>query len=119
MKYMIEARRLGGWEDGQWEDDDGPLRFDTIEEGNKAINEFIAEFPDADHKAEDYRVVIDFSRFDAYEVHPCVNLGKDDEGNDMYEQCDHDDPDIAVWVVYGHLKTGGPPRRWSVALVSK
>ena len=33
MKYMIEARRLGGWEDGQWEDDDGPLRFDTIEEG--------------------------------------------------------------------------------------
>lgn len=47
-----------------------------------------------------------FRKFDNYEIMPCVLLGQVDSGND-YESCDEDDPDIAIWCVYGHLRTGG------------
>ena len=47
-----------------------------------------------------------FQRFDNYEILPCVLLGQDDSGND-YESCNENDPDIAIWCVYGHLQTGG------------
>lgn len=52
--------------------------------------------------------------YDAYEIHPCVLLNKlgqpvrnDDPTGEYYEQCDEDDPDIAVWALYGHLSEGG------------
>ena len=47
-----------------------------------------------------------FQKFDNYEIMPCVLLGQDDSGND-YESCNTDDPDIAIWCVYGHFQTGG------------
>ncbi|MBK8421775.1 MAG: hypothetical protein IPL17_23780 [Anaerolineales bacterium] len=47
-----------------------------------------------------------FQKFDNYEIMPCVLLGQDDSGND-YESCNADNPDIAIWCVYGHFQTGG------------
>lgn len=47
-----------------------------------------------------------FQKFDNYEIMPCVLLSQDDLGN-VYESCNADDPDIAIWCVYGHFQTGG------------
>lgn len=47
-----------------------------------------------------------FQKFDNYEIMPCVLLRQDDSGNG-YESCNADDPDIAIWCVYGHFQTGG------------
>lgn len=40
--------------------------------------------------------------YDSYEIHPCILLD-----GQHYEQCDEDNPNIAVWSVYGHIPTGG------------
>ena len=54
---------------------------------------------------ESNEYVPDHSLFDGYEVHPCVII-ETDEGQ-AFDQCERDDPNLAVWGVYGHLKTGG------------
>ena len=43
----------------------------------------------------------------AVEVHPCVVVGNDSLGNEIMEQCESDDPNIATWSVYWHLEEGG------------
>jgi len=43
-----------------------------------------------------------FQKFDNYEIMPCVLLGQN-----VYESCNANDPDIAIWCVYGHFQTGG------------
>ena len=48
-----------------------------------------------------------FRKFDNYEIWPCTIVGKDSSDNFIYETCDFDDSDIAIWCVYGHLQTGG------------
>lgn len=47
-----------------------------------------------------------FQSFDNYEIWPCARIGQNDSENE-YESCNVDDPDIAIWCVYGHLRTGG------------
>lgn len=47
------------------------------------------------------------SRFDNFEVHPCLAVGKDEKGQILLEQSDEDDPAVCVWSVYGHLIAGG------------
>jgi len=53
-------------------------------------------------------------QYDTYEIHPCLLLdanGKpvknDDPKGVSYEQCQEDDPHIAVWSVYGHIPGQG------------
>jgi len=48
-----------------------------------------------------------FRQFENYEIWPCTIVEKNNSGNFIYETCDFDDPDIAIWCVYGHLQTGG------------
>lgn len=48
-----------------------------------------------------------FARFDNYEISPCLVVDISETGEIIYEACDSDNPDIAIWCVYGHLKTGG------------
>ncbi|MCG2784777.1 MAG: hypothetical protein L6461_06690 [Anaerolineae bacterium] len=47
------------------------------------------------------------SRFDHFEVHPCLAAGRDEHGQILLEQSDEDDPAVCVWSVYGHLIAGG------------
>ena len=47
------------------------------------------------------------TRFDAFEIHPCLTAGEDEHGQAILEQCNEDDPAISVWSVYGHLVEGG------------
>jgi hypothetical protein len=47
------------------------------------------------------------TRFDGFEVHPCLAAGEDGHGQIILEQCNEDAPDISVWSVYGHLVAGG------------
>ena len=46
-----------------------------------------------------------FQKFDNYEMGACALLNPTDPT--QFDRCDADDPDIAFWSVYGHLKTGG------------
>lgn len=45
--------------------------------------------------------------FENYEIWPCTIIGKDSSDNTIYEMCGFDDPDIAIWCVYGHFHIGG------------
>jgi len=47
-----------------------------------------------------------FRKFDNYEIWSCVLVGQTDLRID-YESCNADDPDIAMWCVYGHFRIGG------------
>ena len=47
------------------------------------------------------------TRFDGFEIHPCLRAGEDEHGEIILEQCDEEDPAISVWSVYGHLVAGG------------
>ena len=44
----------------------------------------------------------DRNEYDEVEVHPCT---KDENGN--FEQCEPNDPELAMWSCYLHLKEGG------------
>lgn len=44
---------------------------------------------------------------DAIEIHPCVVVGNDSFGNEIMEQCEEDDPDIACWALYFHVEDKG------------
>lgn len=46
-----------------------------------------------------------FQKFDNYEIGACVLLHSHDPI--QFDRCDADDPDIAFWSVFGHLKTSG------------
>jgi hypothetical protein len=48
-----------------------------------------------------------FRKFENYEIWPCAIVGKDNSGSFIYETCNFDDPDIAIWCVYGHFHIGG------------
>jgi hypothetical protein len=48
-----------------------------------------------------------FHRFENYEIWPCAIVGKSNSGDLIYETCNFDDLDIAIWCVYGHFYTGG------------
>lgn len=48
-----------------------------------------------------------FHKFDSYEIHPCLIVGIAESGEVIYEQCDLESQDIAIWCVYGHFITGG------------
>lgn len=45
--------------------------------------------------------------YNAFEYHPCLQVGEDEAGQASLEQCDQDDPGASIWSVYGHLVTGG------------
>lgn len=47
------------------------------------------------------------TRFDGFEIHPCLSAGEDEQGQIILEQCEEDDPALSVWSVYGHLVVGG------------
>ena len=47
-----------------------------------------------------------FQRFDNYEISPCV-LVEQKDSLPLYEFCNVDNPEIAMWCVYGHFRTGG------------
>lgn len=42
-------------------------------------------------------------KYDDFEVHPCCK----DEQTGHFVSCDENDPDIAVWTVYGHIDGEG------------
>jgi hypothetical protein len=44
-----------------------------------------------------------FQKFENYEIWPCRIIENNNSGNIIYEQCGFDDPDIAIWCVYGHF----------------
>lgn len=46
-----------------------------------------------------------FRKFDNYEIWPCTLLNRSDPT--LFDRCEVNDPDIAFWSVYGHLRTGG------------
>jgi hypothetical protein len=46
--------------------------------------------------------LFDRTEYDEVEVHPCT---QDDEG--LCEQCDPNDPELAMWSCYLHLRVGG------------
>ena len=57
-----------------------------------------------------------YGKYDTYEIHPCVLLDdnangtpvrNDDPTGVSYEQCEEDDPNIAIWSVYGHIPGQG------------
>ena len=48
-----------------------------------------------------------FHKFENYEIWPCAIVRKDNSGDLIYETCDFDDSDIAIWCVYGHFYIGG------------
>jgi len=48
-----------------------------------------------------------FHQFENYEIWPCTVVGKNNLGDFIYETCDFDGPDIAIWCVYGHFQIGG------------
>ena len=45
------------------------------------------------------------SRFNGFEAHGCTQVGQDEHGTALLEQCD--DTLASIWSVYGHLVTGG------------
>lgn len=62
MKYaVLTYSYFGGWEDNWTEGDNRtPLRYDTFEEAERELAEFLAEANDAGlgYDAEDYRIVM-------------------------------------------------------------
>jgi hypothetical protein len=48
-----------------------------------------------------------FDRFENYEISPCRIVGHAETGEIIYEACSDDDPNIAIWCVYGHFLIGG------------
>lgn len=48
-----------------------------------------------------------FQKFENYEITPCLVVGYSGIGKIIYEACDFDDPDAAIWCVYGHFEIGG------------
>jgi hypothetical protein len=55
--------------------------------------------------------MMNFMEFDTYEVHPCVVADAYELSGGTYrqalEQTNDDDPNIAVWAVYGHINGKG------------
>jgi hypothetical protein len=69
-KFLVEHHFSYGWDDAGWtltdeDDSEKPWLFDTEEEAQKAIDEFINEFfdydikgePNSEYDAADYRIV--------------------------------------------------------------
>lgn len=54
-KWKVEMLCICGWDDAGWELDGAPERFDTKEEAEVAIDEFIAD----QHKAADEGMMTD------------------------------------------------------------
>jgi hypothetical protein len=48
-----------------------------------------------------------FQKFENYEIWPCAIVEKNILGDLIYETCNFDDRDVAIWCVYGHFSTGG------------
>jgi len=48
-----------------------------------------------------------FHKFENYEIWPCTIVGKNNSSDLIYETCNFDDLDIAIWCVYGHFHIGG------------
>jgi hypothetical protein len=67
MKYKVELYFSYGWDDAGWENDDGPMRFETEAEAQTEIDELINDVAEAvslghmtgNYRREDYRVVPD------------------------------------------------------------
>ena len=66
MKWTVEALFTYGWDNASWQDEEGkPLVYDSKEEANKAIDEFIQDVHEAVLKGdmdsevnrEEYRAV--------------------------------------------------------------
>jgi len=67
MKYKVEHNFIYGWDDADWHegDDETPWRFDSIEEAEAEIDDFIKSTEEAvesghmdePYDREDYRVV--------------------------------------------------------------
>lgn len=48
-----------------------------------------------------------FHQFENYEITPCLIVGFTNSAEIIYEACDVDNPDVAIWCVYGHFFIGG------------
>ena len=69
MAYKVELRYLSGWDDAEWteegEDGEKPLRFQTVEAAQSAIDAFLAQGKvavlegdmDTEGSRDDYRIV--------------------------------------------------------------
>lgn len=64
MSWKVEHRYTYGWDDAGWMINDQPMRFESQEEGNREVDEFIADTEAAagegdfePYRREDYRVV--------------------------------------------------------------
>jgi len=63
-KFYIEMCYLSGWGDAEWTEDDVPLRFDSVEDAQAALDEHLDACRDAvargdmsdGHDASEYRV---------------------------------------------------------------
>lgn len=58
-KFKVEQRIGFGWDDAEWTVDGQPMRFDSIEEAQAEIDEFINDCLDEGmiYHREDYQVV--------------------------------------------------------------
>jgi hypothetical protein len=58
-KFMVQQNFGYGWDDAGWTCDDTPMRFDSVEEAQAEIDEFIADCAAAgmDYGQKDYRIV--------------------------------------------------------------
>ena len=70
MKYKVEMRYAGGWDDAGWTEDNGsgelvPVHFSSIQEAQLAINEHVRDCAEAvaegnmqdGHEPSDYRAI--------------------------------------------------------------
>ncbi len=69
---------------------------------NMSIQQLGTYLPPADTPSVMPIHLFDRTEYDEVEVHPCT---QDDEG--LCEQCDQNDPELAMWSCYLHLKVGG------------
>ena len=70
MQYKIDLKYFSGWGDAEWTESigtmDKPLRFETIDEAQAALEEFLADVKqavaagnmDVEETQSDYRVVV-------------------------------------------------------------
>ena len=68
----------------------------------------VATFRPRDAVAVDQRPVRrDLPVYDAVEIHPCALSQPEGETIAVFEQCEEDDPELAIWCVYLHCVAGG------------
>lgn len=86
------------------------LRFGYVIQPLDLLPTALLNGKDGDHYTTLMELVVHFAndtRFENFEIHPCLSTSQDEHGLVFLEQCNEDNPAISVWSVYGHLKEGG------------